>query len=493
MLPPSLLRGGPLWPQLRREVPFVAATTLVLLALAPIVVVVAANDLWLLPLLGVPLVGIQVGSRQALLVEAHARVDALTGTLSRQELERALGERLGDQQHPPAVMMLDLVGFSDVNDALGHRAGDGVLCAVADRIRGATRYGERVARTGGDTFGVLCDAERAEAVFAAVEAALEPPVAVAALEIDVRAVAGIAAAPAESAAALLRQADVALRAAKARRARWVRFEPAMNDEAANRLALAPELRRAIGADELVLHYQPKLDVRTGALAGVEALVRWDRPGHGMMPPDAFIGLAEHTGLIRPLTSWVLRRAIADQRAWSAAGHSIAVAVNLSARALHPGVADEVESLLAGATAGLELELTESAAMHDPARSLAVLERLAALGVRLSVDDFGTGHSSLAYLERLPVSTLKIDRTFVAGLEHDGANRSIVSTTIELGHRLGLEVVAEGVEDGATLDLLRSLGCDFAQGFGIARPMPSASVATWADALAAGSAGRSLSS
>ena len=486
-LPPALLRGGAagsLAAQVTRETGFVVSTTVVLLALAPVVVVVAARDVWLIPLLAVPLVGIQLGSRQALILEAHNRVDALTGAFSRQELERTLARRLAGTGDRTAVVVVDLVGFSDVNDALGHHAGDAVLRAVAERLAGAVRHGETVARTGGDAFAVVCDDARAEAVVAAVEAALEPPVPIAELEIDVRAVAGIAAAPAASAGTLLRQADVALRAAKEQRARWLRFEPAMSAGAENRLALAPELRRAIGAGELVLHYQPKLDIRTGELDGVEALVRWNRPGHGLVPPDAFIGLAERTGLIRPLTAWVLDRALADQAVWAAAGLRIPVAVNLSARAIRPDVVGEVEALLARASGELELEITESAAMHDPARSLVVLERLAALGVRLSVDDFGTGHSSLAYLERLPVAALKIDRAFVGGLDAETANRSIVATTVELGHRLGLQVVAEGVEDDATLAILRGMGCDVAQGFGIARPMPAAAMEEWAAARVA---------
>jgi diguanylate cyclase (GGDEF)-like protein len=477
-LPPALLRGGPVLPQLLRELGFIVGTTIVLLALAPCLVVMAARDLWLVPLATIPLVGIQLGSRQALINEAHARIDPLTGLFSRAALEQALERRLGDPGHAPAIVVCDLSAFSDVNDALGHRAGDEVLQTVAERIAGAVTQSDVVARTGGDAFAVLCDDDAAEAIVARIEAALDAPLPVAGLEIDVRIVSGIAGAPAHDATTLLRQADVALRAAKERGARRVRFEPVMAAAAAERLALAPELRRAIGAGELVLHYQPKVDVRTGALAGVEALVRWNRPGHGLVPPDVFIDLAERTGLIRPLTSWVLRAAIADQAMWAASGLRIPVAVNLSARALHPTVVGEVAALLEPATGELELEITESAAMRDPARGLAVLERLAELGVRLSIDDFGTGHASLAYLEQLPVGALKIDRTFVGGLERQSANRSIVSTTIELGHRLGLEVVAEGVEDDATLATLRSLGCDHAQGFGIARPMPADAVPVW---------------
>jgi diguanylate cyclase (GGDEF)-like protein len=483
-LPAALIAGGPLWPQLRHSYAFALVTTAVLLTLAPIVVVVADRELWLVALLGPMLAAIQVSGAQAVVNDARARLDPLTGAVTRRELELALERRKADGAEPPAVVVLDVVGFADVNDALGHRAGDAVLRAVAERLMDAAGRGERVARIGGDAFALVCDATRAEAVVARAEAALEPPVAVAGLAIDVRAAAGIARGPAESAETLLRQADVALRSAKQQRARWVVYEPAMSVDAADRVALAPGLRRAIAAGELVLHHQPKLDLRTGAIAGVEALVRWRRPGHGLVPPDAFIGLAERTGLIRPLTLWVLRAAVADQAAWARAGLLIPVAVNLSARALHASVVDEVAALQAraAATGGLELEVTESAAMDDPAHSLDVLERLAGLGIALSVDDFGTGHSSLAYLERLPVAALKIDRSFVIGLDGDGASHSIVSATVELGHRLGLQVVAEGVEDGPTLERLRGLGCDVAQGFGIAHPMPADALAGWMSAV-----------
>jgi diguanylate cyclase (GGDEF)-like protein len=476
-LPPALLGGGLLWPELRRGMEFVIGTTFALVALAPIVVVVAGRDLWLVPLLGVPLAAIQLGTRQAIINEAHARIDTVSGALTRGELEHELGRRLGARGTEPAVVVVDIVGFSDVNDALGYHAGDVVLETVSQRLRDAAARGDRVARTGGNAFAVLCECERIESVVALVQAALEPPVPIAGLAVDVRAVVGVASAPAPDAATLLREADVALRAAKSGGLPWARFEPAMSAGAAERLALAPELRRAIGAGELVLHYQPKVDLRTGVLAGVEALVRWNRPDHGLVPPSAFIDLAERTGLIRPLTSWVLRAAVADQASWAADGLHVPVAVNLSARVLHAELVDEVATVLVGGA--LELEVTESAAMRDPARSLAVLQGLADLGIPLSVDDFGTGHSSLAYLSRLPVAALKIDRAFVADLEGDAASRSIVSTTVELGHRLGLVVVGEGAEDDATLALLRTLGCDLAQGFGIARPMPADAVAGWA--------------
>jgi diguanylate cyclase (GGDEF)-like protein len=491
-LPAALIAGGRLWPQLRHSYGFALTTTAVLLTLAPIVVVVADHELWLVALLGPLLAAIQIGSGQAVLNEARARLDPLTGAVTRRELELALDGRMAGPE-PPAVVLLDVVGFADVNDTLGHHAGDAVLRTVAQRLMDAAGRGERVARIGGDAFALVCDASRAEIVVARAEAALEPPVAVAGLAIDVRAAAGIARGPAEGAETLLGQADVALRLAKHQRARWVVYESAMSVDAADRVALAPGLRRAISAGELVLHHQPKLDLRTGAITGVEALVRWRRPGHGLVQPDAFIGLAEHTGLIRPLTLWVLRAAMADQAAWALAGLRIPVAVNLSARALHASVVDEVAALQACAesTGGLELEVTESAAMDDPSHSLAVLERLAGLGVALSVDDFGTGHSSLAYLERLPVVALKIDRSFVTGLHGDTANHTIVGTTVELGHRLGLQVVAEGVEDGPTIERLRDLGCDVAQGFGIAHPMPAEALPRWVSAQGAPAAGSSL--
>jgi diguanylate cyclase (GGDEF)-like protein len=479
-LPGAMIADGPIWPQLRHSYAFALTTNAVLLTLAPVVVVVAARDLWLVPLLGPLLAAIQVGSHQAVVNDARARLDPLTGAVTRRQLELALERRIASAAPPPAVVVLDVVGFADINDALGHRAGDTVLRAVAQRLMRVAGRGEPVARIGGDAFALVCDATGAEAMVVRAEDALESPVAVAGIAIDVRAVAGIARGPAESAEALLRQADVALRLAKDRRARWVVYESAMSADAAERVALAPGLRRAIAAGELVLHHQPKLDLRTGEIAGVEALVRWRRPGHGLLPPDAFIELAERTGLIRPLTLWVLRAAVADQAAWARAGLLIPVAVNLSARALHASVVDEVAALQerAAATGGLELEVTESAAMDDPAHGLHVLERLAGLGVVLSVDDFGTGHSSLAYLERLPVTSLKIDRSFVTGLEGDTASHTIVSTTVELGHRLGLRVVAEGVEDGTTLERLRGLGCDVAQGFGIAHPMPAEALPRW---------------
>jgi diguanylate cyclase (GGDEF)-like protein len=378
-LPGALIESGPLRPHMRHSYAFALATTAVLLTLAPIVIVVVTHELWLVPLLFPLLAAIQVGSRQAVVNEARVRLDGLTGAVTRRELEQALRRRIAAAGEPPAVVVLDVVGFADINDALGHGAGDMVLRAVAERLSGVAGRGGQVARTGGDAFALVCPASQAEAVVARAEAALEEPIAVAGLSIDVRAVAGIGRGPADSAETLLRQADVALRAAKQRRLRWVVYEPAMSVDAAERVALAPGLRRAIASGDLVLYHQPKLDLRSGAIVGTEALVRWRRPGEDLLLPDAFIGLAERTGLIRPLTLWVLRTAVADQAEWARAGLHIPVAVNLSARALHASVVDEVAALQphAAEAGGLELEVTESVAMDDPAHSLDVLERLAA--------------------------------------------------------------------------------------------------------------------
>ncbi len=351
---------------------------------------------------------------------------------------------------------------------------------------------ELVARTGGDTFAVVCDDDRAEAVVAAAAAALERPVAIAGLEIDVRAVAGIAAAPADNAGTLLRQADVALRAAKERRAAGSAFEPAMTPAppsgSPSRPSCGARSRPASSCCTTSPSSTSAPDCRPASRRSSAGTGR----GTGSSPPDVFIGLAERTGLIRNLTTWVLERAVADQARWAAAGHRIAVAVNLSTRAIGRASSTTSSGCSPAAPGELELEITESAAMHDLEGSLAVLERLAALGVRLSVDDFGTGHSSLAYLERLPVAALKIDRAFVAGLEP--GPRTAASST-----RRSSSPTGSGSRSWprASRTTPRSPSC--ARWAATSRRAsaspgrcPRPTVATWADALAAGSAGRSLS-
>jgi EAL domain-containing protein (putative c-di-GMP-specific phosphodiesterase class I) len=270
--------------------------------------------------------------------------------------------------------------------------------------------------------------------------------------------------------------------AKDSRSGWAVYDERYNQHTPERLALVADLRRGIERDELLLHYQPKIDVCDGRLRGVEALVRWQHPERGMMPPGEFVGLSEHTGLVRPLTHWVVREALRQARRWREQGLAVPVAVNLSVRALSRDIAGDVAALLreTGAPSGwLELEITETTMMADPREGLEALEALAAMGVRLSVDDFGTGFASLGYLKRLPVSEIKIDRSFVTEMDRNASDRAIVRSTIDLARHLGLEVVAEGVETEAVLAELRSLGCASAQGFLISRPLPPDALLAWA--------------
>jgi EAL domain-containing protein (putative c-di-GMP-specific phosphodiesterase class I) len=307
------------------------------------------------------------------------------------------------------------------------------------------------------------------------------------VDLDIGARAGIAVHPGHgrSVDALLRHADVALDKAKTARRDWMAYEHDFDEHSLERLALVSELRRAIDGDELVLHFQPQVELTTGRVRGVEALVRWDHPERGLLAPHDFIEPAEHTGLIRPLTLWVVDAALEQSDRWRAQGLDLPVAVNLSVRSITPDLPRDLAALLArrgGAGVRLELEITETVGVEDAAEALVVLEALTGLGIRLSVDDFGTGFSSLAYLKQLPVSAIKIDRSFVMDMEHDPSDRAIVRSTVDLARHLGMEVVAEGVESEAALEELRELGCHLAQGFLISPPLPGEELARW---LAAG--------
>ncbi len=295
---------------------------------------------------------------------------------------------------------------------------------------------------------------------------------------------GITLAPAHGAdgTTLLRRADMAMDAAKRGRLGQALYEPAQDQHTPERLDLIVALRDAIERGGLTLHYQPQVDIASGRVCGVEALARWSHPERGLIPPDAFIPLAEQTGLIAPLTDWVLAEAIRQARAWQRAGLLLGVSVNLSMWNLHdPALPDRVAGLLQDhglSPAWLRLELTESALMADTERTVDVLARLAALGPRLAVDDFGSGYSSLAYLKTLPVDALKIDKGFVHEMATDATDTAIVASTVALGHALGLRVVAEGIEDRATWELLAGMGCDVAQGYHIARPLPPDALERW---------------
>ncbi len=414
----------------------------------------------------------------------RARTDPLTGLLNRAGLAEELRAAVDDEAaggSPLAVVMLDLDRFKEVNDTLGHAVGDALLCAVAERLTGELRRGDVLARLGGDEFVVLLRDADPDAVRRATDrllAGLRLPFDVDGIVLEVDGSLGVATSGTDP-TELLRAADVAMYAAKADRSGIVVHSPQLDRHDPAQLSLFGDLRRGICDGELRVHYQPKATLADGRVIGVEALVRWEHPQRGLLPPSEFIGLAEATGLIRTLTDVVLARALEDCRRWRAEGTVLTVAVNLSARVLlDTSLPDRIAALLAehGLSADcLELEVTESAAMQDPGQALDVLQRLRGLGVTLSVDDYGTGHASLSYLSRLPVSTLKIDRSFVSTMEVDGTDQVIVRSTIELAHALGLRVVAEGVETRRTWEQLVALGCDEAQGFWLGRPGPAEGV------------------
>jgi diguanylate cyclase (GGDEF)-like protein len=385
-----------------------------------------------------------------------------------------------------AVMFVDLNRFKDVNDTLGHHYGDLLLVQVAERFSATLRAGDSVARLGGDEFAVLLGAStRNEAVAAAhrLTEALQKPFNVRDIILDVEASIGIAIAAQDGdVETVLRHADVAMYEAKSQHTPYAVYELTRDDNTVARLALLGDLRRGITRGELVLHYQPKVSATTGELHSVEALVRWNHPTRGLLAPDAFIPIAESTAVIHPLTEEVLRQALLQARTWLDHGWTIPVAVNISARSLHdvnfPGQIQRQLDAVGLPSGLLSLELTESAIMTDPGRALTVLTALDAMGIALSIDDFGTGYSSMSYLKKLPVRELKIDRSFVMGLTTEANDVVLVQSAVDLGHNLGLHVVAEGVEDAATQGMLEAMGCDELQGYHISRPVTADLFDAW---------------
>ncbi len=418
--------------------------------------------------------------------------DQLTGLPNRVLLLRRLGRALAEAVQsgkPLALLIIALDRFREITNTLGHHNGDLIVRDLAARLSDALGDADRVARLRGDEFGLVLpetDAALAVQAGARVLAALEKPFTVQHLPIEVSASVGIAVAPEHGSEAekLLRRADAAVQAARRLGGgASVVYSPRCELHDPARLALLGELRQALEADELCLYYQPKVDLKTHVVVGAEALLRWPHSKYGFVPPSEFVPLAEQTGLIHGLTRWVLDRAAGEARGWERSGTRVPVAVNVSARSLHDGrLLDEVEEALLthDLTADrLEIEVTESAVMSEPGRAADVLGRLTERGVAVAIDDFGTGYSSLALLRRLPVSKLKIDKSFVLGMTGDsGEDTAIVRSTADLAHNLGLSVVAEGVEDQWTLDLLGSFGCDQAQGYHIARPMTCTDLVRW---------------
>jgi diguanylate cyclase (GGDEF)-like protein len=418
--------------------------------------------------------------------------DTLTALPNRAQFVDVLRRRLQPDAAgvvaPLAVMMLDLDRFKHVNDVLGHQLGDRLLCEVAQRLAACCGSADMLlARLSGDEFGLLLAShgvEHARTVARALLAALDEPMRLDDHRIDLSASLGIAFAPehATEPEALLGLVEVAMYGAKLRQLGMQVYDPSMDTRSSASLSLLSELRQAIEQHELRLYVQPKVDLKSGRVLGGEALVRWLHPQRGLVPPMQFIPFAEQTGFIRQITVWMLETGVQALQRWQEAGLAMKLSINLSTRdLLDPDLTDRVRRLLDRhrvSAARLCLEITESAIMDDPARALQTLQRLHELGVRLSIDDFGTGYSSLAYLKRLPVDELKIDRSFVTNMERDLDDARIVQSTIGLAHNLGLSVVAEGVETDKAWALLARLGCDEGQGYGIGRPMPSDEFLGW---------------
>jgi diguanylate cyclase (GGDEF)-like protein len=402
------------------------------------------------------------------------------------ELSRAIAEAI-QGRYKLSILMMDLDRFKYVNDTLGHGVGDHVLREVSRRLGRAVLEADCIARLGGDEFAILLrsgsDANCSETARRII-AALEVPILYEDQPLDVGTSIGIAHYPehGRDAQTLVRNADIAMYAAKRHKAGFAIYDPHYDTSQQEHLSLLGELRRAVERDELRLYYQPKVSLSSSNISAVEALLRWEHPVRGLVPPGMFIPFAEHTGYIKLLTRWVMREAIRQCGAWLCEGLRLQVAVNISARDLmNRELPAEVGALLAEhgvPPALLCLEITESGFMEDPANAQKVLDRLAELGVRLSIDDYGTGYSSLSYIMRLPVQELKIDRSFISRMAVDEEISTIVRSTIELGHNLGLEVVAEGVEDLPVWNLLRALGCDDAQGFYMSRPLAAEALARW---------------
>lgn len=422
----------------------------------------------------------------ASLLQYQASHDTLTGLPNRNFfLDHLHAEILSAhaRNEPSALLLMDLDQFKEINNTIGHNNGDLLIKSATERLKGALGNSGIIARMGGDEFAVLLTtADRDAAVAAAknILAAFERPFVLDDLPITNEISIGIAVYP-DHGEFLVRRAEVAMYLAKEEKTGYAVYAPEKDKYSPERLTLLTDLRHAIEQDQLFLAYQPKIDVRTGAVTGVEALVRWQHPRLGLVPPDEFIGLAERTGLMQPLTHWVLNEALRQCHAWLREGIELSIAVNVSARNLEPALPERISALLQNyglAAQSLQIEITEGTIMKDPVHAKEILSRLSAIGIKLAIDDFGTGYSSLSYLSRLPVNQIKIDRSFVMNLSADPNAAVIVHSTIDLGHQLGLEVIAEGVESEEILNRLRALGCDSAQGYCISRPLKAPELQTW---------------
>jgi diguanylate cyclase len=437
--------------------------------------------------------------RRADELQRVATTDGLTGLANRARLHDAIDDRVRDateQGGLVALLLMDLDRFKEINDTLGHQCGDAVLRELGPRLVDAVGPDAVVARLGGDEFGILLapgnDSDVAlEATAGRISRALAEPFALDELSLNVAASIGAARFPDDGGDAneLLRCADVAMYAAKDAQAEYKLYAVEQNRHSLRRLSVLSDFRRALEEGDLDVYYQPIMALGDRSIRGAEALVRWQHPERGLLTPGDFISTVEQTDLVGPLSRYVLERSVAACAGWRRQGHPMSVAVNLSARnLLDRSLPDDVARMLddAGVPAdGLSLEITERMIMADPERAIANILRMSSLGMRLSVDDFGTGYFSLANLRRLPIDDLKIDSSFVSPMLHSESDLIIVRSTINLGYDLGLRITAEGVEDAPTLERLALLGCDLAQGFHIGAPMDATAFEVWLTQSAAG--------
>jgi len=483
--------GQTWWESFSEDFWYYTFSTMAVLAVSPFIVAMLLLNPWFVPLLLLPLIAVYKTASISRSRERQSLHDALTNLPNRVLLQQRLSASLDEVRREGtglALFLLDLDRFKEVNDTLGHPAGDALLEVVARRLVGAVRPEDTVARLGGDEFAVLLpDIEHpndAIEVAGRIKTALAEPFMLEGVLMDVDVSIGIALCPqhGDEAEVLMRRADVAMYVAKGEQTGIEVYDVARDPNSPARLGTVTALREALDLGQLQLHYQPKVSLADGTVVGVEALVRWQHPVRGLVPPDEFVPLAERTGLVHRLTAFVLREALDQVAEWWAHGLQVPVAVNVSMRDLQETdlaglVAAELDAHHLPPTA-LVLEVTESVLAQDPGRAVATLRELADLGVSSSLDDFGTGYSSLLLLERLPVAEIKIDRSFVRRLDEEGGDPAMVRSIVGFAHGLGLSVVAEGVETSAAWKLLREMGCDVAQGYRVARPMATASATQW---------------
>lgn len=441
--------------------------------------------------LGIAFVVIRNANKQADSLQHQAMFDSLTNLPNRVLFADRLQQTAliaRREKRPFALFAMDLDRFKEINDTLGHHVGDQVLQHVAACARSCLRESDTVARMGGDEFTILLatvsGAEGAVAVANKILKAIGEPFMIAGRNLEIGASIGVVMFPqhGDDPDALLRQADAAMYTAKQAQSGYRVYSEDLGHGADDRMALQSELRQAIANNELVLHFQPKIDFSAAQVSGVEALVRWQHPVHGLMAPDTFIPLAEQTGLIKPLTKWVLKTALRQCEDWYRAGVTLSMSVNVSAISIQdpefPGQMAKMLEDFDVPISQIELEITETALMSEPVRAVECIRQLSALGFQVAIDDFGTGYSSMAYLKELLVAKIKIDKSFVKDMASNHSDAVIVRSTVELGHNLGLKVVAEGVEDQLAWDKLKGLGCDSAQGYYMSRPLPSVDFMTW---------------